>query len=101
VKVGKLAYVTDHPRAAFTLLGRRSAWPPHEVVGNELTPAFECVKQRRWPVRSEKPAVSGDLDHRQPAAGRSDRVPFAGVCLLSRPKPFELLIEYLAVDHRW
>jgi len=86
-------------RAALALLGGRSAGVPHEVVGDELPAALECVQQRDRTVRTDQRERRVHLDHRQPAACRGNRVALVGVRLLADPKGVELGLKRRPVDH--
>ena len=72
-----------YPGAALALLGSGMAGVPHEVVGDQLPATLERVEQGQWPVGTGQPERRVDLDHRQPAPGRGDRVAFVGMRLLA------------------
>jgi len=82
MQVGQLADLRGVERAALALGFGWLAGLPHEVVGDQLPTAFEHLQQRDRPVQAGQRDGGVHLDHRQPPAGRRDRVAFMGVRLL-------------------
>jgi hypothetical protein len=64
MKVGQLRDLGGDPRAAFALLGRGVAGPPHEVVGDEQSAPFERFEQGERPVGPDQRESWVQLDHR-------------------------------------
>ena len=56
---------------------------PHEVVGDELTTAFERIVQGKGSVWPGQLDFAIYLDHGQPPAGCRDGITFSSVRLLS------------------
>jgi hypothetical protein len=78
----------------------RLAVVPHVVVHDELSPAFEDVKQRDAAPFADHRNRAINLDHREPAPGRRDRVAFARVRLLPCPQRVQFGLEGGPVDGR-
>src|SRR4051794_10070291 len=66
----------------------RSTVVPHGVVDHQLVAAVEQVQEADRAVGSDDLDRPVELDHRQPSAGRGDRVAFTGVGLLARQQLF-------------
>src|SRR6202040_733741 len=98
MKVGQLGDLSGAPRTALALLGGGVSGMPHEVVGDQLGTALERVEQRDRALRADQGGGGIDLHHRQPTAGRGDRIPFARGGLLANPQRIKFPSERGPVD---
>src|SRR5262249_60167709 len=80
--------MVDLERAADTL--RDLARPQHEMLDEELTAAFEQIRERHFPFRSVEDVLLLDPDPRQATALPVHLVPLAGQVLLA-PGPLPAL----------
>lgn len=75
------------------LLRRRAAGVPHEIVGDELSPALENIEKRHWAVRAYQRGGGVHLHHWQPPSGCRDGITFSSVSLLSNQQCVQLGLE--------
>src|SRR5262249_3513613 len=88
--------MVDLERAADT--PRDLARPQHEMLDEELTAAFEQIRERHFPFRSVEDVLLLDPDPRQGTALPVHLVPLAGQVLLALEQ-LQALIEPLGVRH--
>src|ERR1035441_241632 len=79
--------------AALALVLRGLALKPHVVIGDQLTASLYGLQQRHGTVRANQRRRRVNPDHREAAAGRSDRVACACMRLLLDPQRIELGLE--------
>src|SRR5262245_53721451 len=88
--------MVDLERAADTL--RDLARPQHEMLDEELTAAFEQIRERHFPFRSVEDVLLLDPDPRQGTALPVHLVPLAGQVLLALEQ-LQALVEPLGARH--